>query len=69
MNIKMKAALRMGAVFCIGLIGAGLFYITKTLVPEAVFFGTIIGTLVGIALYNVYRMFLALEEMKEQAKK
>jgi len=69
MNIKMKAAIRMGSVFCIGLIGAVLFYIAKTLVPETVFFGAIIGTLVGVALYNVYRMFLALEEMKELNKK
>jgi hypothetical protein len=31
--------------------------------------GIIVGALVGILMYNLYRIFLAMEEMKERNKK
>ena len=69
MDIRVKAALRMGAVFGAGLLGAGLFYFASSVVSEAVFFGVIAGCFSGIFLYNAYRIFLSIEEMKEQNKK
>jgi hypothetical protein len=69
MDIRLKAALRMAAVFCVGLLGSALFYFAASVVSEAVFFGVIAGCLSGIVLYNVYRIFLSIEEMKERNKK
>jgi hypothetical protein len=69
MDIRVKAALRMSAVFGAGLLGAGLFYFASSVVSEAVFFGVIAGCFSGIFLYNAYRIFLSIEEMKERNKK
>ena len=69
MDIRLKAALRMGAVFGVGLLGAALFYFAASVVSEAVFFGVIAGALSGFTIYNLYRIFLSIEEMKERNKK
>ena len=69
MDIRVKAALRMGAVFGAGLVSAGVVYLANTFMTEAVFIGVVLGAMGGFTLYNVYRIFLSIEEMKEKTKK
>jgi energy-converting hydrogenase Eha subunit A len=69
MDIRLKAAFRMAAVFCVGLIAGGVLYLLTMFLSDAMILGIIVGALVGILTYNLYRIFLAMEEMKERNKK
>jgi hypothetical protein len=69
MDIRLKAAFRMAAVFCVGLIAGGVIYLLTMFLSESMIIGIIVGVLVGILMYNLYRIFLAMEEMKERNKK
>jgi hypothetical protein len=69
MDIRMKAALRMAAVIGAGLIASVVIYLAASVVPDVVVLGVVGGICVGIVLYNLYRIFLAMEEMKESNKK
>ena len=69
MDIRMKALIRMGTVFAAAFVGVVVFYALTMFLSDAMVFGIIVGALGGITLYNLYRMFLAIEEMKERNKK
>ena len=69
MDIRLKALLRMVAVFGAGLIGAGVFYLMTMFLSDTMVLGIIVGVLAGFLLYNLYRIFLTMEEMKERNKK
>lgn len=69
MDIRLKALLRMAAVFGWAFVGVIIFYTLTMFLSDAMVFGIIIGALGGITLYNLYRMFLVMEEMKERNKK
>ena len=69
MDIRLKALLRMAAVFGAAFVGVIIFYTLTMFLSDAMVFGIIIGALGGITLYNLYRMFLVMEEMKERNKK
>lgn len=69
MDIRLKALLRMVSLFGAAFVGVAVFYAMTMFLSDATIFGIIIGALVGFTLYNLYRMFLAIEEMKERYKK
>lgn len=69
MDIRVKAALRMSAVFGVGMAAAGVLFLANTFVSQAFMVGTILGCLGGFALYNIYQIFLTIEQMKENNKK
>lgn len=69
MDIRLKALLRMAAVFGAAFVGVIIFYTLTMFLSDAMVFGIIIGAMVGITLYNLYRIFLNMEEMKERNKK
>ena len=69
MDIRLKALLRVITVLAVGFVGVVSFYAMTIFLPDAVLLGIVVGTLVGILLYNLYRIFLAMEEMKESNKK
>ena len=69
MNIKMKAALRVGALIGWAFVGVIVFYILKMFLSVPIIIGICVGALIGSLLYNLYKIFLAIEEMNEQAKK
>jgi exosortase/archaeosortase len=69
MDIRVKAALRMAAVIGWAIVGVGVLYLLTMFLSDAMILGIIVGALVGILMYNLYRIFLAMEEMKERNKK
>lgn len=69
MDIRLKALLGMFSVLGAAFAGVAMVYAMTMFLSDAVIFGIIIGALVGFTLYNLYRMFLAIEEMKERYKK
>jgi hypothetical protein len=69
MDIRLKAALRMAAVIGWAFVGVGVLYLLTMFLSDAMILGIIVGALVGILMYNLYRIFLAMEEMKERNKK
>jgi hypothetical protein len=69
MDIRLKAALHMSAVIGWAFVGVGIFYLLTMFLSDAMILGIIVGALVGILMYNLYRIFLAMEEMKERNKK
>ena len=69
MDIRMKALLRMAAVIGAGLICVVVIYLAMSVVSDVVVLGVVGGICVGIVLYNLYQIFLGMEEMKEQNKK
>jgi len=69
MDIRLKALLRMATVFGAGLIGTGVFYLLTMFLSDTMIIGIIVGALVGFLMYNLYRIFLTMEEMKERNKK
>jgi zinc transporter ZupT len=69
MDIRMKALLRMATVFAAGFGGVVAFYALTLFLSDAMVLGIIVGVLVGFLMYNLYRIFLTMEEMKERNKK
>jgi exosortase/archaeosortase len=69
MDIRVKAALRMAAVIGWAFVGVGVLYLLTMFLSDAMIIGIIVGALVGVLMYNVYRIFLSIEEMKERNKK
>ena len=69
MDIRLKALLRVVTVLVVGFVGVVSFYAMTIFLSDAVLLGIVVGTLVGILLYNLYGIFLAMEEMKESNKK
>ena len=69
MDIRLKALLRVVTVLVVGFVGVVSFYAMTIFLSDAVLLGIVVGALVGILLYNLYRIFLAMEEMKESNKK
>lgn len=68
-DIRVKALLRMFAVLGVAAAGVGALYLAVTFMSKAMLIGILSGVLVGVVLYNMYRVFLSIEEMKERNKK
>ena len=69
MDIRLKAALRMAAVFGWAFVSVIVFYFMTMFLSDAMILGIIVGALFGTLTYNLYRIFLSIEEMKERNKK
>ena len=69
MDIRVKAVLRMFAVLGVAAAAAGVLYLAVTFMSKAMLIGILSGVLGGVVLYNMYRIFLSIEEMKERNKK
>jgi hypothetical protein len=69
MDIRIKAALRMAAVIGWAFVGVIVFYMLTMFLSDAMLIGITVGALIGVLMYNLYRIFLSMEEMKERNKK
>jgi hypothetical protein len=69
MDIRVKAALRLGAVFGWAFVGVVIFYLMTLFLSDAMILGIIVGSMVVTLTTILYRIFLDIEKSKERNNK